>query len=116
MRKRSVTTLAAFAVVIVAAMIGFRLMTRPLPFDSIGWRSGDAKIRFRMKDSLVAKQQSGEIATRDVVDQVLGPDDEPGNDLSYRYFRITEWYGNPWYLRVRFDGQGKVEQFIVAPD
>jgi hypothetical protein len=29
---------------------------------------------------------------------------------------LTEWYGNPWYLSVRFDEQGKVIDFAARPD
>jgi hypothetical protein len=116
MRKRSIVTFAVFALVIVAAVIAFRLKTRPIPFDSNAWRSGDAKVRFRMKDSLVAKHAAGALPTREVVDRVLGPDDDRADAPEYRRFRLMEWYGNPWYLRVRFDEQDNVVQLSAHPD
>jgi hypothetical protein len=59
---------------------------------------------------------AGAFPTQAALDGALGPDDDPGNDPGYRYFRLNEWYGNPWYLRVRFDEQGNVQQFLIAPD
>lgn len=85
-------------------------MTRPLPFDAPRWAAGSPYLRFRMKDSLAAKFAAGELPTATVVDKVLGPDDDltttPTSD--HRYFRLKEWYGNPWYLRILFDEQGNV--------
>ena len=116
MRKRSLVTLAVVTPAIIASVTRSRLLTRPIPFDGNAWRSGDAKMRFRMKDSLLAKHAAGGLATRADVDSVLGSDDDPTDAPEYRYFRLKEWYGNPWYLRVTFDADGQVTRFIVAPD
>jgi hypothetical protein len=115
MLKRVAIAIAILAVFAVATLLYSR--TRPTMFAPAAWKSSDDKLRFRMKDSLLAAHASGAFPDRTAVDGALGPDDEPGvDDPSYRYFRLTEWYGNPWYLRVRFDERGKVLQFIVAPD
>ena len=114
MFKRYAIAIIVFAVIAVSGVLYSR--ARPTAFTSAAWKSGDAKLRFRMKDSLLLVNSSGALPDRVAVDNALGPDDEPGIHPGYRYFRLTEWYGNPWYLRVRFDDDGKVEQFIVAPD
>lgn len=111
MHKRSAAILVFIALLIIASVMAFRSRTRQIPFDPIALRSGDAKLRFRMKDSLEAKYRAGELPTQEVVDRILGPNDEPMNAPEDRIFSLTEWYGNPWYLRVRFDGQGKVIYF-----
>ena len=116
MRKRSIVTLAVITLAIVGSVIAFRLRTRPIPFDSNTWRSGDAKTRFRMKDSLIAKHAAGEFPTREVVDRILGPDDDRADAPAYRYFRLLEWYGNPWYVRIRFDEHGQVIGFAANAD
>lgn len=70
-----------------------------------------------MKDSLVAKYEAGELPTRKIVDDLLGPENDYGaGEQYYRRFQLMEWYGNPWYLRVRFDEQGNVIQFSAHPD
>jgi hypothetical protein len=78
--------------------------------------SGDPKIRFRMKDALIAKYAAGQLPTRDEVDRLLGHDDDRADAPQHRYFRLMEWYGNPWYLRIRFDERGKVIDFAAHPD
>lgn len=102
--------------VIVAAAVVFGLRTRPLEFDSESWRSGDPRIRFRMKDALLAKHAEGKLPTREIVDRLLGPDDYGKNRSDYRYFRMQEWYGNPWYMRIQFDEQGRVLIFSAHPE
>ncbi len=114
MFKRYAIAIVVLAVMAVVGVLYAR--TRPTAFTVAAWKSGDPKLRFRMKDSLLSAYSSGALPDRIAVDGTLGPDDERGNDPGYRYFRLTEWYGNPWYLRVHFDEQGKVQQFIVAPD
>ena len=116
MRKRAVIRIAVVAVIATVLAVGFRRWTRPIPFDMSAWQQGDAKLRFRMKDGLLAKRESGELTTRDAVDAVLGPDDDRSDAPGSRYFRLTAWYGAPWYLRITFDETGRVTRFIVAPD
>ena len=69
-----------------------------------------------MKESLVAKYQAGELPTREAVDQALGPDDNRTDAAEYRYFHLKNWDENPWYLRIRFDENGKVIDFSAHPD
>lgn len=115
MIKRVVIAVVVLSVIGFAALLYSR--TRPTTFTPAAWKSGDAKLRFRMKDSLLGAHASGAFPDRAAIDAALGPDDEPGiNDPGHRYFRLTEWYGNPWYLRVQFSEQGKVQQLVVAPD
>ena len=117
MRTRVVRLIAVVGVV-AALAIGLWRRMRPVPFDAAAWRAGDAKLRFRMKDALLAERARGrgELATRHAFDATLGPDDEHGDDPRYRSFRLRTWGGNPWYLRVSFDRDGRVERFIIAPD
>ena len=115
MFKRTAIAIVVLALIAVAGLLYSR--TRPMTFTSAAWKLGDDKLRFRMKDSLLAAHASGAFPDRAALDGALGPDDEPGiNDPTYRYFRLTGWNGNPWYLRVRFDEQGKVQQFVVNAD
>jgi hypothetical protein len=116
MRRRIGILFASLVLLVGAAALGIRELRQPIPFDAATWREADAKLRFRMKDSLLAKRATGELATRDAVDAVLGPDDEHGEEPGYRYFRLKEWYGNPWYLRITFDEAGRVTRFMVAVD
>ena len=115
MRKRPAAILVVIALLIVASVVVFRSRTRQIPFDSTAWRNGDAKLRFRMKDSLEAKYRAGEFPTRDIVDGLLGPDDDRADAPEVRDFGLMEWYGNPWYLRIRFDDQGKVIDLGAHP-
>jgi hypothetical protein len=103
------------AIVVGASFVGY-LSTRPIAFDSAEWKAGDPKLRFRMKDSLMAAYAAGALRNRATFDALLGPDDEPGRAPEYRYFHLTEWYGNPWYLRARFDEQENMVQLVIAPD
>src|SRR5687767_8417342 len=98
--------------------VGWHLKTRPLPFDAVRWVAGDAYLRFRMKDALKAEFSAGKLPTAAVVDKVLGPDDDPSTNAasSVRYFRLKEWYGNPWYLRVMFDEKGNVLRVDINAD
>ena len=100
--------LALFAILVLASVTIFRCCTGQIPFESAAWRSGDAKLRFRMKDSLEAKYRAGELRTREEVDRVLGPDDDREKGAGNRNFGLMQWYGNPWYLRVWFDKEGRV--------
>jgi hypothetical protein len=93
----------AVVILIASVTIVRQTFIRPIPFDPARWRSGDARIRFRMKDSLVEKYAGGEFQTREQVDSSLGPADAGRNTDEYRRFQLKEWYGNPWYLMVRFD-------------
>src|SRR5437016_5012585 len=85
-RRRRLLILLAAVLVPMLGAAGWRFHTRQLPFDSARWRSGDPVTRYRMKDALRAKHDSGELATRDAIDDALGPDDEPGDDPSKREF------------------------------
>jgi hypothetical protein len=115
MRKRPAVILVVIALLIATSVTIFRFRTRQIPFDAAAWRGGDTKLRFRMKDSLEAKYRAGELPTRDIVDGLLGPDDDRIDNPEVRDFSLMEWYGNPWYLRVRFDEQGKVNYFGAHP-
>src|SRR5207249_3174927 len=89
---------------------------KPIPFDPAVWARGGPKLRFRMKDSLEAKYKKGELDTRDIVDRLLGPDDDKIDANDYRYFHLENWDGNPWYLHVRFDDHGRVVELRASPD
>jgi hypothetical protein len=110
-QKRIAAILIIIALIIAASAMVFQFRTRQIPFDTAAWRSGDAKLRFRMKDSLEAKYRAGKLPTREVVDRLLGPDDNGMDTPEVRGFNLMEWDGNPWYLRVRLDEQGKVNDF-----
>jgi hypothetical protein len=111
MRKRSTAIFVVVALLVVASVVIFRLRTRQIMFDSVAWLNGDAKLRYRMKDSLEAKYRAGELPTRGDVDRLLGPDDDRIDALEYRSFGLTQWDGNPWYLRILFNEQGKTIEF-----
>jgi hypothetical protein len=113
-RRRRVLVYALIAVVI-AAFAFWHLSTNVLPFDAVRWAGGSPRLRFRMKDSLVAKYQAGKFPTREIVDQVLGPDDDRSDGPEHRHFDLLEWYGNPWYLRILFDDRGNVVAFSAQP-
>lgn len=104
---------------ILAAMpfVWWHGSVKPLPFDSKQWVSGDAKLRYRMKDALIGKYQAGGLASRDTLDAELGPDDDRASDPTHRYFRLlSPVIANPWYVRVRMSEEGKIIQFLVSAD
>jgi hypothetical protein len=112
-----VPILLVVVLVPISAVVGWYYYSRPLPFDSARWRSGGPVLRYRMKDALRAKHSAGELATREAVDEALGPDDEPGETAQDRYFRLrAPGIHGPWYVRVRFDENGKVVRFLVSAD
>ena len=114
-RTRPLFILPAVLLVPALAVAAWRYHTRPLPFDSARWRSGDAVLRYRMKDSLRAKYDAGRFSTRDAIDAALGPDDDREDDPRKREFRLREpgITGSPWYLFITFDEQGNVERFMI---
>lgn len=116
-RKRSVLILLVVVLVPVSAIVGWHFYSRPIAFDAARWRSGDSVLRYRMKDALRAKYAAGELATREAVDEALGPDDEVGDTPRYRYFRLrAPGIPNPWYVKITFDESGKVDRFLVSAD
>jgi hypothetical protein len=102
-------------IALITFVVIARFNSRLIPFDSSAWKSGDAFMRFRMKDDLVAKYQLGQLPTRAAVDDVLGPGDE---DMGWpnRRFNLKNWDHNPWYLRIRFADDGRVSDFGAYPD
>jgi hypothetical protein len=115
-RKRPLLILLAVVLVPVVTAAAWRYHTRALPFDSARWRSGDAVVRYRMKEALRAKYDAGELGTRDAVDAALGPDDDREDSTQFRQFLLkSPGLGFPWYVHVGFDDSGKVTRFIVTP-
>jgi hypothetical protein len=114
-RKRPIFITAA-AVILVAAGAAWRA-TAPLSFDPECWATGGPKVRFRMRDALLAEHTAGRLTKRADVDRLLGPDDNRGGDPnSYRAYLMENWDGNPWHLRVRFHEGGNIIEFAARPD
>ena len=110
--------LILLAVVLIPAVTvaAWRYHTRPLPFDSARWQSGDEVVRYRMREALRAKYAAGELQTRDAVDAALGPDEDREDSTQLRQFFLkSPGVGFPWYVQIGFDDSGKVTRFIVAP-
>jgi hypothetical protein len=115
-RKRPLIVLLAVVLLPALTIAAWRYYSRPLPFDSVRWRSGDAIVRYRMKDALRQEYAAGRLATREAVDEVLGPDDDREELPQVRSFTLrSPGMGFPWYVRIVFDEKGKVLSFIVAP-
>ena len=100
MRKPPLIIVCVLLMLIAAAGVFWYQRLRPLPFDAQQWASGNQDLRFRMKDSLIAKYKAGEVLTRSDADRLLGPA-EDGSDNMRRYL-MKQWL-SPWYLRVVLD-------------
>ncbi len=113
-KPRSTFILLGLLLLALTAVILFRKQyIAPLPFDPGAWADGEQKLRFLMKNSLIAKHKAGELSTREAVDRALGIADEQSDES--RYYLMDTWIGVPWYLRVRFNGEGQVTSFSAHP-
>jgi hypothetical protein len=120
--KRLVLVIVVFNLLVcITIYVGNKLIYSPLPFESVRWRSGDARQRARMEYDLrrswvlVGKSQQEVLA-------LLGPPDREKDSIWYYdiifgdiigdYFKLT-FFGWTHWMRIEF-GQSNGEVYSVV--
>ena len=115
--KRTLRACVIFAPIALSAVMLWQLRLKPLSFDSVRWRQAHNRgefygTRWRMRVDTLWRLQTGEIATANQADLLLGAVGPPPPCV--RRYRLGSSLSGSWLLYVTFDAQGNIVREACA--
>ena len=115
--RRYLLVALVVTVAVAAAWSGYRYRNTPIPFDAAGWAQADGDgyfdARWRMRKDLIRILGSGAVTTHADAVAMLGTPRfgyDTGDRLSYRVSGFR-----PFWLELRFDGDGNLVESLIKP-